>query len=68
MPRPSRLRPPLELMSVPDRPPPLIPSHIAWPGFVVVLLLLSITAAAVTVMAARSDGGARSAETVQPVP
>ena len=52
-------------MSVPDRPPPLIPSHIAWPGFVVLLLLLSITAAVATVVAARSDGGARPAEVVQ---
>ena len=52
-------------MSSSDRRPPLIPSHIAWPGFVVFLLLLSITAAAVTVMAARSDGGARPAEVTQ---
>ena len=51
-----------------DRPPPLIPSHIAWPGFVVFLLLLSITAAVVTVMAARSDGGARPAEVVHTEP
>ena len=42
-----------------DRPPPLIPSHIAWPGFVVLLLLMSITAAVVTVVAANSDGGAQ---------
>lgn len=52
-------------MTDPDRPPPLIPSHIAWPGFVVFLLLLSVTAAVVTVMAAHSDGGARPAEVVQ---
>lgn len=42
-----------------DRPPPLIPPHIAWPGFVVFLLAISISMAFVTVMAARSDGGAR---------
>ena len=50
-------------MSDPDRRPPLVPSHIAWPGFVVFLLLLSIAAAVVTVVAARSDGGARLVET-----
>ena len=55
-------------MTDPDRRPPLIPSHIAWPGFVVLLLLLSIGAAVVTVMAARSDGGARPVETVQTAP
>ena len=42
-----------------DRKPPLVPPHIAWPAFVVLLLTLSITMAAVTVAAARSDGGAR---------
>lgn len=52
-------------MTDPDRRPPLIPSHIVWPGFIIFLLLLSITAAAVTVIAARSDGGARPAEPVQ---
>ena len=49
-------------MSDPDRRPPLVPSHIAWPAFVVLLLALSITAAVVTVIAARSDGGARPVE------
>lgn len=42
-----------------DRPPPLIPSHIAWPAFIVLLLALSVGAAVVTVIAARSDGGAK---------
>ncbi len=43
----------------PDRRPPLVPPHVAWPAFVVFLLAISITMAAVTVFAARSDGGAR---------
>ena len=43
----------------PDRPPPLVPSHIAWPLFIVLLLAMSITAATVTVIAATSDGGPR---------
>ena len=47
----------------PDRRPPLIPSHLAWPGFIVLLLAMSITAAVVTVIAARSDGGVRLVET-----
>ena len=55
-------------MTDPDRKPPLVPSHIAWPGFVVLLLLLSITAAVVTFRAARSDGGARPAEVVGTAP
>lgn len=55
-------------MTSPERRPPLVPSHIAWPGFIVFLLLLSITAAAVTLMAARSDGGAREVETVHAAP
>ena len=45
-----------------DRPPPRIPSHVAWPAFVLFLLVLSVAMAAVTVYAARSDGGARPAE------
>ncbi len=45
----------------PARRPPLVPSHIAWPAFIVFLLAISITMAAVTVFAARSDGGARPA-------
>lgn len=51
-------------MSDPDRRPPLVPSHIAWPAFIVLLLAMSIGAAVVTVIAARSDGGARPAEPV----
>lgn len=39
-----------------------IPPHIAWPGFVVALLLMSLTAAAITVVAARSDDGAQVIE------
>lgn len=46
-----------------DRKPPLVPPHIAWPAFVVFLLAISITMAFVTLMAARSDGGARHMET-----
>ena len=42
-----------------DRRPPLVPSHIAWPAFVVFLLAISISMAVATVIAARSDGGAR---------
>lgn len=34
-----------------------IPPHIAWPGFVVLLLGLSITAAVLTLVLANSDGG-----------
>ena len=48
-----------------DRPghrPPLVPPHVAWPAFVVLLLLMSITAAVVTVIAANSDGGAQVVE------
>ena len=51
---------------MPDRPPPRIPSHIAWPLFVVLLLAMSVTAATVTVLAARSDGGAQVVEVPQP--
>jgi hypothetical protein len=49
----------------PDSPPapnerkPLLPPHVAWPLFIVFLLLVSISAAAVTVVAACSDGGAQ---------
>jgi hypothetical protein len=49
----------------PERPPPLIPSHIAWPGFIVLLLVISIVSVAVTVYVARLDGGARPVEAVQ---
>ncbi|GAB5535072.1 MAG: hypothetical protein Rubg2KO_13210 [Rubricoccaceae bacterium] len=52
-----------------DRKPPLVPAHIAWPGFVVFLLAVTITMVAVTVTAARSDGGARHVDAVeQPAP
>ncbi len=34
---------------------PLIPPHIFWPGFVVAILLTSVAAAAITVVAALSD-------------
>ncbi|WP_412061969.1 hypothetical protein [Rubrivirga sp. IMCC45206] len=53
-------------MPDPERRPPLIPSHIAWPAFVVFLLAISLTMVAVTVTAARSDGGARLVETAAP--
>lgn len=53
-------------MPEPERRPPLIPSHIAWPAFVVFLLAISVSMAIVTVFAARSDGGARPVETVAP--
>ena len=43
--------------------PALIPPHIAWPLFVVALLLMSITAATITVIAANSDGGVQVIET-----
>ena len=50
----------------PDRKPPLIPPHIGWPLFIVLLLLMSMTAAIVTVIASRSDGGVRLVETPPP--
>lgn len=46
-----------------DRKPPLVPSHIAWPAFIVFLLTISIVMVAVSVVAARSDGGTRPVET-----
>lgn len=52
--------------SPPDRRPPLVPSHIAWPAFIVFLLALTISMVAVSVFAARSDGGARPVETAAP--
>ena len=52
-------------MTSPDRKPPLVPSHIAWPAFVVLLLAMSLAAATLTVIAARSDGGARVIEHVE---
>ncbi len=46
----------------PPRRPPLVPPHIAWPAFVVFLLLLSVAAAVGTVIAANSDGGVQVIE------
>lgn len=51
---------------MPDRPPPIIPSHVVWPGFVVLLLVISLCAVIVTVRASRSDGGVRLVETAAP--
>ncbi len=45
------------------RRPPLIPPHIGWPLLVVMLLLMSLVAGIVTVIASRSDGGVRLVET-----
>jgi nitrogen fixation protein FixH len=41
---------------------PLVPPHIAWPAFVVCLLLLGIGSAFEALFAARSDGGAKIVE------
>ena len=46
-----------------DRRPPLVPPHVAWPAFIVLLLAISISAAVITLIAARSDGGVRLVET-----
>ncbi|WP_158225122.1 hypothetical protein [Rubrivirga sp. SAORIC476] len=46
-----------------DRRPPLVPPHIAWPAFVILLLVISVVAAVGTLIAARSDGGVRMVET-----
>lgn len=51
-------------MTPDNRPPPLVPSHIAWPAFVVFLLAVTVTMVVVTVIAARSDGGSRPAPKV----
>ena len=48
--------------STPPRTPPLVPPHVAWPLFVVLLLLMSVGAAVVTVLAAHSDGGVQIVE------
>lgn len=50
------------------RRPPLVPSHIAWPAFVVFLLAMSVTMAVVSVVAANSDGGVRHVEAVEAAP
>ncbi|MFN3597660.1 MAG: hypothetical protein ACK41D_10370 [Rubricoccaceae bacterium] len=47
---------------LPRRRAPLLPPHIGWPLLIVLLLLLSITAAVGTAIAAHSDGGARLVE------
>lgn len=44
------------------RKKPLVPPHIAWPAFVVALLLLGIGSAFEAFFAARSDGGAQVVE------
>lgn len=44
------------------RTPPLIPPHIGWPLLVVLLLMMSLTAAGVTVYFATSDGGVQLVE------
>ena len=53
---------PLDSDEAPPRKPPIIPSHITWPGFVVALLMLSIIAAFQAFFAAQSDGGAQVVE------
>ena len=45
-----------------DRKPPLLPPHVGWPLLVVLLLAMSLTAAAITVVAATSDGGVQLVE------
>lgn len=47
-----------------DRPAPLIPPHIGWPLFIVLLLLMSVVAGVGTAVLANSDGGARPIEAV----
>lgn len=44
--------------AAPQRRPPLIPPHIAWPGFVVLLLLGTVVTMVSVLYAANSDGGA----------
>jgi nitrogen fixation protein FixH len=44
------------------RKKPLVPPHIAWPAFIIALLLLSIGSAFQALFAARSDGGAQVVE------
>lgn len=44
------------------RKKPLVPPHIAWPAFVIALLLLGIGSAFQALFAARSDGGAQVVE------
>lgn len=42
---------------VPPRRTPLVPPHIAWPLFIVLLLAMSVGAALFTAYMAQSDGG-----------
>jgi nitrogen fixation protein FixH len=46
----------------PSKKQPLVPPHIAWPAFVIALLLLGIGSAFQALFAARSDGGAQIVE------
>ncbi|NNF59119.1 MAG: hypothetical protein HKN04_12865 [Rhodothermaceae bacterium] len=46
----------------PTRPPPLVPPHVAWPLFVVLLLAMSVGAALFTAYMANSDGGVQLVE------
>ncbi|MDX1547553.1 MAG: FixH family protein [Rhodothermales bacterium] len=41
---------------------PAIPPRLFWPGFIVSLLIMSITAVALTIVAATSDGGVQVVE------
>ena len=44
------------------RKPPLIPPHIGWPLMVMMLLVMSVTAAGITVYYATADGGVQLVE------
>jgi len=55
------------LPSLPDPAPrprrePLVPPHVAWPLFVVLLLSMSVGMAVFTAVMANSDGGAQLVE------
>lgn len=52
--------------AAPHRKPPLVPPHIAWPLFIVLLLLMSVGAALFTAYMAHSDGGVQLVEGAQP--
>lgn len=45
-----------------ERKPSLVPAHIAWPLFVVLLLAMSVGAALFTAYMAHSDGGVQVVE------
>ncbi len=49
------------------RKPWLLPPHIGWPLFVIAILMMSVGAATITVIAARSDGGAQVVSDYQAV-